>query len=171
VDRGKENVTSADVSIHLGDLRGFMEAVSNVTERDLDLFLHSPGGSAEAAEAAMAYLRTRFDHIRVIVPLAAMSAATMMALGADEHERHGGQNHSSARYTTSTGTTPTCASAGEPSPTARKEKPRQPGRDSPKDRNDTLLPPIALHRASGRATELGPLGLAGFAHLVGCLKR
>lgn len=32
----------------------------------------------------MAYLRTRFDHIRAVVPLAAMSAATMMALACDE---------------------------------------------------------------------------------------
>jgi hypothetical protein len=30
------------------------------------------------------YLRTRFDHIRVFVPLAAMSAATMMSLAANE---------------------------------------------------------------------------------------
>jgi hypothetical protein len=72
------------VAVHLGDLQGFMEAVSNVHERELDLFLHSPGGSAEAAESIVEYLRTRFDHIRVIVPLAAMSAATMIALAADE---------------------------------------------------------------------------------------
>ncbi len=72
------------LSVHLGDVQGFMEAVSNVQERELDLFLHSPGGSAEAAESIVEYLRTRFDHIRVIVPIAAMSAATMMALAADE---------------------------------------------------------------------------------------
>jgi len=81
---GKENVTSADVSVGLGDIHGFMEAVSNAEEQELDLFLHSPGGSAEAAEAIMAYLRTQFDHIRAVVPLAAMSAATMMALACDE---------------------------------------------------------------------------------------
>jgi len=76
---------SADVlSIGLGDKHGFMEAVSNIQERELDLFLHSPGGSPEAAEAIIEYLRTRFDHIRAIVPLAAMSAATMMALACDE---------------------------------------------------------------------------------------
>jgi hypothetical protein len=32
----------------------------------------------------MAYLRQRFDHIRAVIPLAAMSAATMMALACDE---------------------------------------------------------------------------------------
>ena len=80
----KENVSGAEMSVAIGDVQGFMEAVSNVNEREVDLFLHSPGGSAEAAEAIMHYLRTRFDHIRVVVPLAAMSAATMMALAADE---------------------------------------------------------------------------------------
>jgi hypothetical protein len=81
---GKADVTSADLSVGLGDLQGFMEAASNIPERRVDLFLHSPGGSAEAAEAVMAYLRTQFDHIRAVVPLAAMSAATMMALACDE---------------------------------------------------------------------------------------
>lgn len=80
----KPNLDAQLLSIGLGDMPGFMEAVSNVSERKLDLFLHSPGGSAEAAESLLEYLRTRFDHIRVIVPVAAMSAATMLALGADE---------------------------------------------------------------------------------------
>jgi hypothetical protein len=65
-------------------MAGFMEACSNVEERSLDLILHSPGGSAEAAESVVEYLRERFDHVRVFVPMAAMSAATMMALSADE---------------------------------------------------------------------------------------
>jgi hypothetical protein len=73
-----------DLQIHLGDIQGLMEVASNIEEREVDLILHSPGGSAEAAEAIVHYLRTRFDHIRVFVPLAAMSAATMLALSADE---------------------------------------------------------------------------------------
>jgi hypothetical protein len=71
-------------SVTLGDVQGFMEAVSNITETELDLILTSPGGSPEAAESIMSYLRSRFDHIRAIVPVAAMSAATMMALACDE---------------------------------------------------------------------------------------
>jgi len=75
---------AGDVSVGQVDVQGFMEAVSNVKEKNLDLILHSPGGSAEAAESVMEYLRDRFDHIRAIVPHAAMSAATMMALACDE---------------------------------------------------------------------------------------
>lgn len=77
-------VDPAAVSLHLGDVAGFMEACSNIKEKQVDLFLHSPGGQAEATESIVKYLRSRFRHIRVIVPHAAMSAATMLALAADE---------------------------------------------------------------------------------------
>ena len=77
-------ISPADLQIGLPDVQGFMETVSNIPERELDLILHSPGGSAEAAESLVEYLRQRFDHIRVFAPVAAMSAATMMALSADE---------------------------------------------------------------------------------------
>lgn len=72
------------LAVTLGDKQGFMEAVSNISERSLDLILTSPGGSPEAAESIMHYLRSRFDHIRAVIPVAAMSAATMMALACDE---------------------------------------------------------------------------------------
>ncbi len=78
------SIPPADLQIGLADMAGFMEACSNVEERSLDLILHSPGGSAEAAESVVEYLRDRFDHVRVFVPVAAMSAATMMALSANE---------------------------------------------------------------------------------------
>ena len=77
-------VSPSDLQVGLADVQGVMEAVSNVAERELDLIIHSPGGSAEAAESLVEYLRERFDHIRVFIPIAAMSAATMMALAADE---------------------------------------------------------------------------------------
>ena len=77
-------IPPVDLQIGLHDIQGFMEAASNIEEKNLDLILHSPGGSAEAAESVVTYLRKRFDHIRVFVPIAAMSAATMVALSADE---------------------------------------------------------------------------------------
>ena len=77
-------VPPALVSIGDEDMQAFME-VSHGLEGDLlDLILHSPGGSPEAAEAIVSYLRSRFSHIRVIVPQIAMSAATMIACAADE---------------------------------------------------------------------------------------
>jgi len=71
-------------AITLEDMQGMMEVCKGLKSRKLDLLIHSPGGSAEATASLVRYLRTRFDHIRVIVPLAAMSAGTMWALAADE---------------------------------------------------------------------------------------
>jgi len=66
------------------DIHGFMAALKGLKRRQLDLILHSPGGSAEAAEQIVNYLRGKYDHIRAIVPQNAMSAATMMACACDE---------------------------------------------------------------------------------------
>lgn len=67
------------------DVQAFMVVVKDLPRgTPLDLILHSPGGSAEAAEAIIDYLRGRFSGLRVMVPIAAMSAATMMAMAADE---------------------------------------------------------------------------------------
>lgn len=75
---------SSNLQIELGDVQGFMNACAGVDGREVDLILNSPGGSPDAAESILSYLRTQFDHIRAIVPVAAMSAATMIALGCDE---------------------------------------------------------------------------------------
>ena len=67
-------------SIALEDMQGMMEVCRGLTGPSLDLILHSPGGSAEATASLVRYLRRKFTDIRVFVPLAAMSAATMWAL-------------------------------------------------------------------------------------------
>ena len=70
-------------SINIGDIQGLMEVIHKLKGKELDFILHSPGGSAEAAEAIISYLRKKFSDIRVIIPYAAMSAATMLACGSD----------------------------------------------------------------------------------------
>lgn len=66
------------------DMQGMMEMLCTLKVNDkLDLILHSPGGSAEATEAVVKYLRSKFSDIRVIIPHAAMSAATMLACSAN----------------------------------------------------------------------------------------
>jgi len=71
------------VSINDEDIQGLMEVVFQMKGDELDLILHSPGGSPEATEAIVSYLRSKFRHIRVIVPQAAMSAATMLSCAAN----------------------------------------------------------------------------------------
>ncbi len=77
------NVSPELVSIVDEDLQGIMEVIHELEGPNLDLILHSPGGSLEAAEALVLYLRSKFEHIRVVVPQLAMSAATMIACSAD----------------------------------------------------------------------------------------
>ncbi|WP_332774881.1 SDH family Clp fold serine proteinase [Polaromonas sp.] len=77
------NVPPEMLSIHDGDLQGLMEVFHGVQEKELDLIIHSPGGQIDAADAMVSYLRSKFTHIRAIVPNAAMSAAGMIACAAD----------------------------------------------------------------------------------------
>ena len=80
----KSQVSSGDVLISDTDMHAFMEVSNGLQGPNLDLILHSPGGYPESAEAIVKYLRSRFDHIRIIVPQFAMSAAAMIACSADE---------------------------------------------------------------------------------------
>jgi ATP-dependent protease ClpP protease subunit len=77
-------VPPAAVSIMNEDIHAFMTALHGLKNKKLDILLHSPGGSAEVTEQIVNYLRSKFDHIRVIIPQNAMSAATMLACACDE---------------------------------------------------------------------------------------
>lgn len=72
-----------DLAINDEDLQGLMEVVNGLAGPDLDLILHTPGGQVSAAEAFVVYLRSKFSHIRVVIPQAAMSAGTLIACAAD----------------------------------------------------------------------------------------
>lgn len=71
------------ISITPEDVQGFMEVIHGLEGDKLDLILHSPGGSPEATEALVTYLRSKFSDIRVFIPQAAMSAASMLACAAN----------------------------------------------------------------------------------------
>ena len=79
----KGDAEPVSVSINDEDMQAFMEVSHGLENDGLDLILHSPGGSPEAAEAIVSYLRSRFANIRVVVPQLAMSAATMIACAAN----------------------------------------------------------------------------------------
>lgn len=72
-----------EVSIVLEDMTGLMECYNGLAGPELDLILHSPGGDPTAAASLVRYTRKKFDDVRVIVPVAAMSAATMWSLSAN----------------------------------------------------------------------------------------
>jgi len=60
-----------------------MEVCGGVGGPSLNILLHSRG-SPEVVASIVRYLRTTFADLSVFVPLAAMSAATMWALAANE---------------------------------------------------------------------------------------
>lgn len=76
----KANQAGPLLSIDLSDKDGFYEIIRNINSQEIDIFLHSPGGSAEATESIVKMLRPRFKFIRFIVTGSAKSAATMFAL-------------------------------------------------------------------------------------------
>lgn len=71
---------AAPNSIEERDLLGFSDLIEGATTKELDVVVHSPGGSVEATEQIVHLLRFHFDDIRFIVPHMAMSAATMLCL-------------------------------------------------------------------------------------------
>jgi hypothetical protein len=72
------------ISVNSQDVRGLTEVIRGIDGDQLDLILHSPGGSAEAAESIVNVIRSKFKDVRVLVPVMAKSAATMIALSANE---------------------------------------------------------------------------------------
>ncbi|RYJ12757.1 serine protease [Halogeometricum borinquense] len=78
------NAQSGQFSISDSDTHGLMQVFYGLDGSELDLILHSPGGTPTAAESLVNYLRSKFDHLRIFVPHAAMSAATMICCAADE---------------------------------------------------------------------------------------
>lgn len=75
----KQGIPPELLSITNEDIEGFMEVMHGLAGDKLDIIIHSPGGRAEATEAIVKYVRSKFSDIRMIVPHEAMSAATMLA--------------------------------------------------------------------------------------------
>jgi len=76
----KAQLAGAMLSIDLTDKDGFQEVVRNLSGQAVDVFIHSPGGTAEATESIVAILRAKFNDVRFIITGSAKSAATMLAM-------------------------------------------------------------------------------------------
>lgn len=80
----KSQQNGSEQIISLQDKEGFDQVTRTVAAKEVDVLLHSPGGSAEATESIVELLRARFSDIRFIVPGVAKSAATMMAMSGNK---------------------------------------------------------------------------------------
>lgn len=82
----KQGINIHDIHLQISqpDISGFMSTLHGLnskkeSNKGLDLILHSPGGSLEATEQIVNYLRSKYNDIRAIIPQNAMSASTMLA--------------------------------------------------------------------------------------------
>ena len=53
-------------SIDEGDVHSFMDVIHGLNGDELDIIIHSPGGSPTATEQTVSYLRDKFDDIRIL---------------------------------------------------------------------------------------------------------
>jgi len=84
LNEGKVQAIGSGIYLDWSDKEGFIEAIQDIKEDYVDIFLHSPGGLAEAADSLVDIIRGKFNHVRFIVPNLAKSAATMLALSGNE---------------------------------------------------------------------------------------
>lgn len=75
---------SSNSSITDEDTIAFYEILNNKKHDRLNLFIKSDGGSGEGSLRIVNLLRQYYDEIIAFIPLDCASAATMLALGADE---------------------------------------------------------------------------------------
>jgi hypothetical protein len=78
----KPDVSGAYLQITHEEINGFMSSIHEMDcSKGLTLILHTPGGVINAAETIASYLHSKFADIETIIPVYAMSAGTMIALG------------------------------------------------------------------------------------------
>lgn len=66
------------------DVSPFADLLEKISGKEIDIFIISNGGSAEATERIVRLVRERFNSVRFIVAANAFSAATLMCLSGDE---------------------------------------------------------------------------------------
>ena len=74
------------ISIDISDDLPFSEMISSIPgdQKELDVVLVTPGGSADQVAKFVSTLRPRFDKVTFILPHMAMSAGTIFAMSGDE---------------------------------------------------------------------------------------
>ena len=78
------NRINSPVSIDYSDILPFQDQVSNLKGKSIDIILETPGGIAEVVEDIVKLLRSKYEHIGVIIPGTAKSAGTIFSMAADE---------------------------------------------------------------------------------------
>lgn len=72
------------IAINFSDILPFQDQLSNLNGNAIDIILETPGGQAEVVEDIVKMIRSKYDHVGIIVPGSAKSAGTIFAMAADE---------------------------------------------------------------------------------------
>ena len=80
------NHITQSISIDNADDAPFIETLRSISadQKEIDIIIVTPGGSAETVDYWVKQLRSRFDHVTFILPYMAMSAGTILCLSGDE---------------------------------------------------------------------------------------
>jgi hypothetical protein len=82
---GRPEKARAPISIDYTDRMPVADQIEELTRRNIDVILETPGGNAESTEDIVNMLRNHFSGmLSFIVPGAAMSAGTIMVMAGDE---------------------------------------------------------------------------------------
>ena len=73
-----------DIPLNIVDYYYIIDILKNVNSKKLDFYIETPGGSAEAVEEIVTFIRSNFENITFIVSGQAKSAGTILVLSGDE---------------------------------------------------------------------------------------
>jgi hypothetical protein len=74
-----------DIALNQEDFYMVADLLSDLTDTSkVDIYLETPGGSGEAAEEIVEFIRGKFDYVSFVVSGEAKSAGTIMVLSADD---------------------------------------------------------------------------------------
>lgn len=71
-------------SIEYSDLLPFQDQLSNLSGKEIDVIIETPGGFAEVVEDMVRLLRSKYEKIGIIIPGYAKSAGTIFSMAGDE---------------------------------------------------------------------------------------
>src|SRR4030042_5395441 len=69
-----------DILLTMEDYYAIFDILRNVEQKELDFYIETPGGSGEAAEEIVRFLRSKFDSVNFVVSGEAKSAGTLLVL-------------------------------------------------------------------------------------------
>ena len=72
-----------DISMDQDDFYNIQDILRESSEKKIDVYIETPGGSGEAAEEIARFLHKKFDEVNFVIASEAKSAGTILVLSGD----------------------------------------------------------------------------------------